>query len=42
MAGEIARRVHDEKSAHEGFWQNDEREDTPPPAYQPKAALPFH
>jgi distribution and morphology protein 34 len=42
MAGEIARRVHDEKSAQEGFWQNDEREDTPPPAYQPKAALPFH
>lgn len=42
MAGEIARRVQDEKSAREGFWQNDEREDTPPPAYQPKAALPFH
>jgi distribution and morphology protein 34 len=35
MAGEIARRVHDEKTAREGFWQNDERDDTPPPAYQP-------
>lgn len=41
MAGEIARRVHDEKSAREGFWQNDEREDSPPPAYQPNNS-PFH
>jgi len=37
MAGEIARRAHDEKAASSGFWSNDEREDTPPPAYQPKA-----
>lgn len=39
MAGEIARRAHDEKAAREGFWsqpQND-REDTPPPAYEAKA-----
>ncbi|KKA28694.1 hypothetical protein TD95_003434 [Thielaviopsis punctulata] len=31
MAGEIARRVYEEKSRREGFW--DEREDAPPPAY---------
>ena len=37
MAGEIARRAHDEKAARERFWQGDEREETPPPAYQPKA-----
>ena len=40
MAGEIARRAHDEKAAREGFWSNQfhsEREETPPPAYQPKA-----
>ena len=40
MAGEIARRAHDEKAAREGFWStssHSEREDTPPPAYQPKA-----
>jgi distribution and morphology protein 34 len=37
MAGEIARRAHDEKTARERFWQGDEREETPPPAYQPKA-----
>jgi len=37
MAGEIARRVHDEKASREGFWNNSEREDSPPPAYQPKA-----
>jgi distribution and morphology protein 34 len=39
MAGEIARRAHEEKS-REGFWSTesrDEREDTPPPAYEPKA-----
>lgn len=38
MAGEIARRAHEQK-AREGFWSNesrDEREDTPPPAYEPK------
>jgi len=38
MAGEIARRAHDQKNTTEGFWSNaDGREDTPPPAYQPKA-----
>jgi len=39
MAGEIARRAHEQK-AREGFWSTesrDEREDTPPPAYEPKA-----
>lgn len=36
MAGEIARRARDEKSA-QGFWSNSDREETPPPAYQPKA-----
>lgn len=40
MAGEIARYANDEKAARGGFWSTsstDEREDTPPPAYQPKA-----
>ncbi|KAG9243494.1 mitochondrial distribution and morphology protein 34 [Calycina marina] len=37
MAGEIARHVHDEKVSRQGFWCNSQREDTPPPAYQPKA-----
>jgi distribution and morphology protein 34 len=37
MAGEIARRAHDEKAVAEGFWQRDDRDDTPPPAYQQKA-----
>lgn len=32
MAGEIARRVYDEKRRNPGLW--DEREDTPPPAYE--------
>ncbi|KAK2031915.1 hypothetical protein LX32DRAFT_247803 [Colletotrichum zoysiae] len=32
MAGEIARRVYDEKSRHPDLW--DEREDIPPPAYE--------
>jgi mitochondrial distribution and morphology protein 34 len=41
MAGEIARRVHDEKAAREGFWQNDDRDEMPPPAYQPNNS-PFH
>ena len=41
MAGEIARRVHDGKAAREGFWQSDDREETPPPAYQPNTS-PFH
>jgi distribution and morphology protein 34 len=39
MAGEIARRTHDEKAAR-GFWSSqsqDASEDSPPPAYEPKA-----
>ncbi|KAI0383048.1 hypothetical protein F5Y04DRAFT_251703 [Hypomontagnella monticulosa] len=32
MAGEIARRVYDEKQRNENFWAD--REETPPPAYQ--------
>ncbi|TVY32454.1 Mitochondrial distribution and morphology protein [Lachnellula subtilissima] len=38
MAGEIARRAHDEKASREGFWSGstDGREETPPPAYQAK------
>ena len=35
MAGEIARRAQEEKSANSGFWdqRDGDREDTPPPAY---------
>jgi distribution and morphology protein 34 len=39
MAGEISRRTHDEKAARDGFWSSrseDAREDSPPPAYEPK------
>jgi distribution and morphology protein 34 len=32
MAGEIARRVYDEKNRNPAFW--DDRDDTPPPAYE--------
>jgi distribution and morphology protein 34 len=32
MAGEIARRVYDEKNRNPSFW--DERDDSPPPAYE--------
>ncbi|KAK0630720.1 hypothetical protein B0T17DRAFT_491258 [Bombardia bombarda] len=32
MAGEIARRVYDEKNRNPAFWE--EREDSPPPAYE--------
>ncbi|KAK3322144.1 hypothetical protein B0H66DRAFT_191988 [Apodospora peruviana] len=32
MAGEIARRVYDEKNRNPGFWED--REDFPPPAYE--------
>jgi distribution and morphology protein 34 len=36
MAGEIARRVYEEKSRHQGsFWED--REETPPPAYTPES-----
>ncbi|KUJ07150.1 mitochondrial distribution and morphology protein 34 [Mollisia scopiformis] len=37
MASEIARRAQDEKATSQGFWSRDEREETPPPAYAPKA-----
>lgn len=40
MAGEIARRVYDEKRRNPGFWQ--EREDLPPPAYEPRNILNNH
>lgn len=33
MAGEIARRVHDEKAANNGFWDRSEGHEGPPPAY---------
>lgn len=33
IVGEIARRVHDEKAANSGFWERNERDETPPPAY---------
>lgn len=33
MAGEIARRVHDEKAANSGFWDRSEGHEGPPPAY---------
>lgn len=42
MAGEIARRTHNEKASREGFWapsSGDEREETPPPAYEAKAII---
>ena len=33
MAGEIARRVHDEKAVNSGLWDGSERYGGPPPAY---------
>ena len=33
MAGEIARRVQEQKSAESGFWDRAAKEDLPPPAY---------
>jgi len=43
MAGEIARRAHDEKASREEFWAQsqtrDEKEETPPPAYEAKAIV---
>lgn len=33
MAGEIARKVQDQKAADSGFWDRNDREETPPPAY---------
>jgi mitochondrial distribution and morphology protein 34 len=35
MAGEIARRVYDEKNRNPAFWAD--REDTPPPAYEARS-----
>ena len=34
IAGEIARRVHDEKMADQGFWDRSDRAGSPPPAYR--------
>ena len=34
MAGEIARRVYDEKNRNPAFW--DDRDEAPPPAYEPR------
>jgi distribution and morphology protein 34 len=34
MAGEIARRVYNEKRRNPGFWED--RDDVPPPAYEPR------
>ena len=33
IAGEIARRVHDEKAAKSSFWERADRDEAPPPAY---------
>ncbi|MCJ1321922.1 ERMES complex subunit [Xylographa vitiligo] len=33
MAGEITRRVQEQKSADRSFWDSNDRDDTPPPAY---------
>lgn len=33
IAGEIARRVHDEKMANQGLWDRSDRSASPPPAY---------
>ena len=33
IAGEIARKIQDQKAADGGFWDHHEREETPPPAY---------
>jgi mitochondrial distribution and morphology protein 34 len=33
MAGEIARRVQEQKAADDGFWNGGGREESPPPAY---------
>ncbi|KAL3424941.1 Mitochondrial distribution and morphology protein 34 [Phlyctema vagabunda] len=42
MAGEIAKRAHDDKAAREGFWSGQSQpdsEDSPPPAYEPAPRL---
>ncbi len=33
MAGEIARRAHEEKTTNGGFWDRSDRDHSPPPAY---------
>lgn len=33
IVGEITRRVQDEKAANSGFWERNEQEEMPPPAY---------
>jgi len=35
IAGEIARRVHDEKMSNQGLWDRSDRGSSPPPAYGP-------
>ena len=35
IAGEVARRVQEGKNADRGFWDRNDRDDTPPPAYGP-------
>ena len=35
IAGEIARRVHNEKSSNQAFWDRSDRGGSPPPAYGP-------
>ncbi|KAF7956929.1 hypothetical protein EAE96_004253 [Botrytis aclada] len=37
MASELARRQHDDKAAHQGFWSTSSNGDDAPPAYEPKA-----
>ena len=36
IAGEIARRVYDEKNRNPGFWEDSHQHDIPPPAYEPR------
>ena len=38
VAGEIARRAHQEKTGDAGFWQSPGREESPPPAYELRSA----
>ncbi|KAK3494962.1 uncharacterized protein B0T23DRAFT_121959 [Neurospora hispaniola] len=36
IAGEIARRVYDEKNRNPAFWEDSHQHDIPPPAYEPR------
>lgn len=36
IAGEIARRVYDEKNRNPAFWEESHQHDIPPPAYEPR------